>query len=125
MQVILSFFQFSSLIFFWHLNILFSVHLSITFFPLTVPSLLNYTHIYRYSYSTVRNKRSTKVSSFCMRCLSASLPIRVKGPASYGLKCRANVSQCFVPTNLINLPHCPLLCAINVHRCALGIQLAY
>ena len=58
----------------------------------------------------------TNVSSLRIGCSSASLPIGDKGPAPHSLKCRRNVSQCSVPTNIILYPYSPSLCAMIVHR---------
>ena len=77
---------FSSPISSLHSNIPLSLHLSITFSPPTIPSLLDYTYIHRLSYLTVRNRRLTNVSSLRMGCLSASLPIGDSGPALHRLR---------------------------------------
>lgn len=58
-----------------------------------------------------------------MGCPSAGIPI-ARGPISHSLRCRRNVSQCFVPTNIIPYPHYPLLRAMNVHRMCLSGRLA-
>ena len=60
--------------------------------------------------------RLTNISSLRMGCPSASLPIGDRSPAPHILRCRQNVSQCSVPTNITLYPYSPMLWAMNVHR---------
>ena len=86
------------------------------FFPRPPSLVYQTTHILRQSYLNVCDRRLTNVSSLRMGCPSASLPIGDRGPASHSLRCRRNVSQCSVPTNITIYPYSPLLWAMNTHR---------
>ena len=90
-----------SVVFKYHIQTLHFPCIQASFlFPSRRPLFIT-THIPRWGYLTICNRRLTNVSSLCMGYPSTSLPIRDRGPAPHSLKCRQNVSQCSVPTNLI------------------------
>ncbi len=106
-----------------HSNVAFEHHI-FSHFPciralfLSPPAIHSYqtTHVLRWSYLNICDRRLINVSSLCMGCPSASLPIGDRGAAPHILRCRRNVSQCSVPTNIILCPYSPLLWAMNVPR---------
>lgn len=85
------------------------------FFP-CLPSLIyQTTHKSRQSYLNVCDRCLTNISSLRMGYLSASFPIGDRRPAPHSLRCRCNVTQCFVLTNIILYPSL-FLCLMIMHR---------
>ena len=89
-------------------------HCIITF-PACRPQFIKL-HIYL-DRANVCNRPLTDISFLRMRYPSASLSIEDKGPAA--VRCRQNVSQCSVPTNIILYLYSPLWYAMKVHKSVL------